>query len=244
MSKIKAIFYDAGMTLLHPYPPVEEVSMAVCERQGLAADFGAICRGVDVAWGYFHESLRTDNQLFSSETAINRMWVEYYRTVFSSAKVSDDDRVLRECAEAVLAAYTDLENWRAFPETEETLAKFHKEGYVQGVISDWGIGLRPILHRLGLTRYLDFVVGSADVGAAKPNSQLFQLALKRANVLPDEAIHVGDSYWTDVLGARGANVTPVLLDRGGRHVSFVDCAVVRSLDELLPLVRNGLLKHV
>ena len=60
---------------------------------------------------------------------------------------------------------------------------------------------------------LDGVICSAEQGVAKPAAEIFHAALALAGVPAEQAIHVGDSYAEDVLGARAAGITPVLLVR-------------------------------
>jgi FMN phosphatase YigB (HAD superfamily) len=65
---------------------------------------------------------------------------------------------------------------------------------------------------------------SAVTRHAKPSPALYDLALQRANSIPDYTIHIGDSYIHDVLGARAVGITPILLDRHNRlEESNVDC---------------------
>lgn len=52
-------------------------------------------------------------------------------------------------------------------------------------------------------------------------------------------IHVGDHLEADVNGARAVGITPVLIDRYGRHRPDElppDVAVIDALDQLLPIV--------
>lgn len=84
---------------------------------------------------------------------------------------------------------------------------------------------------MGLDGYLDFALSSATVGAEKPQPPIFRAALERAGVEPAEAIHGGDQYWSDVVGARGVSLQPVLIDRADLQPE-VDCPRVRSLTEL------------
>jgi len=66
---------------------------------------------------------------------------------------------------------------------------------------------------LGIAEYLDFTVTSAEAGADKPQPPIFLKALELAQVTAAEAVHVGDQYQNDVLGARGVGIAPILLDR-------------------------------
>lgn len=68
--------------------------------------------------------------------------------------------------------------------------------------------------------------------AYKPHREVFLEALRVSGCGPDEVVHVGDSWDSDVKGAQAAGITPVLLDRRGKYAE-ADCAVVRNLTELL-----------
>ncbi|HLQ28058.1 MAG TPA: HAD family hydrolase, partial [Ktedonobacteraceae bacterium] len=73
---------------------------------------------------------------------------------------------------------------------------------------------------------------------AKPSPALYELALQRANSIADYTIHIGDSYIHDVLGARAAGITPILLDRhGSLEERHVDCLLVHSLRDLPELLQ-------
>jgi putative hydrolase of the HAD superfamily len=71
--------------------------------------------------------------------------------------------------------------------------------------------------------------------AAKPAPHIFEIALEKHAVDPDEALHVGDSVRDDVEGATKAGLTGVLLDRVGRSQASGG-HVIRTLEGLFPLV--------
>lgn len=79
------------------------------------------------------------------------------------------------------------------------------------------------------------IIDSGVVGVAKPDPEIFRHALEAAGTTADRAIHVGDAYQYDVLGARAAGVHPVLVDPLGiRHDA--DCHRVASLLEVVDLL--------
>lgn len=61
-----------------------------------------------------------------------------------------------------------------------------------GLISNAWDDLRPFLEREKLTDAFDAVVISAEVGRAKPDQEIYRLALKQVQVLPHEAVFVDD----------------------------------------------------
>ena len=76
------------------------------------------------------------------------------------------------------------------------------------------------------------VVTSQDAGANKPQPEIFRFALQKAGVKPAEAIYIGDQYQVDVVGARGAGMKAILLDRAGNHENITDCPRIQSLTEV------------
>ena len=79
-------------------------------------------------------------------------------------------------------------------------------------------------------------VVSADVARAyKPRREIFDEALRFSGHTPDEVVHIGDSYDTDVVGARGAGIRPVLLLRGHTQ-QHDDVDAADGLEQALELI--------
>ncbi|MDQ6834770.1 MAG: HAD-IA family hydrolase [Actinomycetota bacterium] len=95
------------------------------------------------------------------------------------------------------------------------LAHARERGLRIIVVSNWDCSLGSVLDDAGLGAWLDGVVTSAQVGAAKPAGRIFAAALELAAVDAEQAVHVGDSVSEDVAGARAAGLTAVWLDRTG-----------------------------
>ncbi|MCJ2531353.1 MAG: HAD-IA family hydrolase, partial [Candidatus Thermoplasmatota archaeon] len=85
---------------------------------------------------------------------------------------------------------------------------------------------------LGLAWRFESVTYSYAVGVEKPDPKIFRAALTAMNVEPHEAVHIGDNLEADVRGAAEVGLTPMLIDRRGRH-SVSDVIVLRSLGETL-----------
>jgi HAD superfamily hydrolase (TIGR01509 family) len=121
-----------------------------------------------------------------------------------------------------------------YPETVAVLTELRARGNRLAVVSNWDVSLLEVLERTGLRPFFDAVAVSALVGASKPDPRAFAVALDELGAAPADAIHVGDTYGEDVLGARAAGVRPILLDRGndGAHD---DVTVIADLRGLLAL---------
>jgi len=91
------------------------------------------------------------------------------------------------------------------------------------------VGLRPLV---------DAVVDSEVFGVEKPDRRIFEHALSLAGVAPGAAIHAGDLYAVDVVGAAGAGIHPVLLDPYGDWPA-VDCAVASDVGAIVDRIASA-----
>ena len=91
-------------------------------------------------------------------------------------------------------------------------------------------------NKLDLNKWLEIVVTSLDAGANKPQPEIFLEALKQAGVQQSEAIYVGDQYKVDIIGATGAGMKGILIDRTDYYQEITDCPRIRSLTELIEYV--------
>jgi len=234
---IKAVFFDAGNTLLLPYPSVEEVCVEVLSARGLRADPDAVRRGLERADRYYEERYWEDDTFWASEEEAAAMWGEMYALAMREAGVEPSRELGRELYEE----FGRGDRWALYPDVLPTVERLHRMGLRMGIVSNWDARLPGLCHHLGLSRYLDFVISSANLGRIKPEASIFQAALRRAGVEPGEAVHVGDHYYADVMGARSVGIHPVLLDRRG-EARNLDCPVIGSLLELPDLLEGGALE--
>lgn len=234
---IRTIFFDAGFTLIGPRPSTIEICQTVCARLDLHLHPNQLKDRMQDAEDFFLRQSRQRRQLWASEHTISEFWLDYYTNLLRPFVKEHDERRLTELAQAVVIEFDRHTSWQIYPDVISTLETLKANHYTLGVISDWGIALGPILRNLGLTRYFDTMLVSAITRHAKPSAQLYELALQRSNSISDYALHIGDSYIHDVLGARSVGMTPVLLDRHHRlDGQPIDCITVNSLTELLDVL--------
>ena len=234
---IRTIFFDAGYTLLHPNPSTAEICQQVCQRLNLHIHLDEVKNRMIDAEEYFLRQARQRYQTWATEETITEFWVGYYMNLLRPFLEERDEPRLYQLALAITREFDQHTSWQIYPDAIATLETLRAHKYTLGVISDWGIGLGPILRRLHLTGYFDCLLVSAVTRHAKPSPMLYELALQRANSIADYTLHIGDSYIHDVLGARAVGITPVLLDREGQlEAGNVDCLLVHSLTDLLNLL--------
>jgi len=233
---IRAVFFDAGYTLLSPHPSVIELVRTVCERHGTPIDPECVRQRLDIAEQGLRLTTKAEPWTWGDEQAITRIWTNYFHELLQACLNVDED-ALGEYVRDLVAAFDSAGEYALYPDVLPVLSAIKERGLTLGVISDWGMSLALILQHHDLTQYFDFAVISAQIRRAKPDPELFLTALRRADAIPDYALHIGDSYLLDVLGARAAGITPILLDRPGQHdPARIDCIVVRDLFAMLDLL--------
>ncbi len=234
---IRTIFFDAGYTLLRAFPSVIEVCWDVCQQHGLHLDTKLLAEQLPEAEAYFLESIKANRRTWASEQDIRFIWTGYYSTLLRPFIAEESVALLAACVQEIIDEFGQHTRWELFPDALPTLQALQGKGFTLGIISDWGVNLAPIIAGLDLPRYFDCVVISAVTRYAKPDPGLYDLALQRAGAIADYAIHIGDSYIHDVLGARSVGITPILIDRAGTvREEDVDCMIIRDLRELLNLL--------
>ena len=95
---------------------------------------------------------------------------------------------------------------------------------------------RRKLRVMGITARLHHVLISEEYGSPKPSPEIFLGACQMAGVEPRAAVHVGDHYEIDIVGARAAGLRGVWLDRQGAAPDAARPDVVSSLQELPELL--------
>jgi putative hydrolase of the HAD superfamily len=135
---------------------------------------------------------------------------------------------------------------RLFPETEGVFAAVRKAVLDDGARAARPIGIvtngptevqRAKLQLLGIDRLVDFVLVSEEFGVAKPDPRIFREALRLAEVMPEEAVFVGDSAEFDMAGAQAAGIPTVWVNRHRRPWTGPDPAPTRQIRTLAELPR-------
>lgn len=66
---------------------------------------------------------------------------------------------------------------------------------------------------LGLEQYFKHMVFSSRYGITKPDRRLFIIACAMLNILPANAVYIGDNPYNDVKGVKEIGMTSILVGR-------------------------------
>lgn len=233
---MRAIFFDVGHTLIRPAQSTTTVCHELLSAHGFTVERERVKAALHTADIDHMARYHTPNHDWADPQTIYALWLRYYRQVFALLALPTLSEARADAlAHELIGWYGQARAWQPFPEALAVLAELHARGLTLGAVSDWSVTLTPILHAHGLSQHLDFALGSGNIGFCKPHAAFYRLALQRARVAPEQALHVGDSYYADVRGARTVGLTPVLIDRA-RRLPPLDCITIHDLRELLRVI--------
>ncbi|HLZ08746.1 MAG TPA: HAD family hydrolase [Chloroflexota bacterium] len=256
----RVIFFDLDDTLIHetatddaaivevfsrnvsesswkPSEIVTAVRVAARARWAQSGE-GDYCRriqtsSVEALYGDYagDDSHLTALRAFVSGTSYREgVWVDVLRTL-GIEDISLGNKLAVEFASERRARHV------AFPDAGPVLARL-APSYRLGLITNGA----PAIQRLklagsGFVGFFDpaLILISGDLGIGKPDPAIFARALTQAGVVADEAVMVGNSLASDIVGARNSAIRAVWVDRTGEVLpsDLKPFQVIQSLSELL-----------
>lgn len=228
---IKAIFFDWFNTLARYEPPREELHSQALREFGIEVSPEKILPGVLTADMYFFGENANSPVEKRDRKERAEVYTRYQKIILSEAGVKADQELLAKVLNKVEQLFKGI-TFTLFDDVLSTLETLKEQRFTLGLLTNLAQDMSPLCHKLGLESYLDFVVTSQQVGADKPEPPIFLAALDRAKVEASQAVHVGDQYKLDVVGARRVGINPILIDRYDLYPEVSDCSRIHDLTEL------------
>jgi putative hydrolase of the HAD superfamily len=199
--RIQAVTFDAGGTLIEPWPSVGHIYAEVAARFGLRAEPARLNRQFAGAW-------RAKRGFDYSRAA----WLDLVERSFAGVAEPLPEGYFA----AVYERFAEPDAWRVFDDVPPTLDLLAKRGVRLAVVSNWDERLEPLLERLNLRRHFEAVVVSCHAGFTKPSREIFRRAAEQLALEPDAILHIGDGRTEDVGGRRAARTAGSPERAGGR----------------------------
>ena len=229
---VQTVFFDFDGTLVFQEPDSFDVLCDFCSEIGQPPTPEAEQRGRRARHEYFVDpTIRERIEGLSQED----FWRHFVRHMLDSMGVVGDwDRLVPEA----MARLADFEHGYTCPADGcHTLAELRRRGYQLGLITNRQHveNFYELLDELELRSRFDLVLASGEVGILKPEPGIFTAALEQMEAQAHQSLYIGDNYWADVVGARKAGLTPVLLDP---HQIFpeADCLLLNRVSDLLTIL--------
>ena len=227
---IKAVFFDFYKTLCVWGQPLEASLQKIAERYQFEIDWERYATARENLYADASDSDPTEHSLFKTMQEIVESYCEFIRGLGVQEHVGQITWELLQSEHSLFAAT----NATLYDDVVPTLAHLRNTGFKLAIVSNWDTPLDPLTERLGIARYFDIIVASHDarVRSAKPDPHIFNYTLAAVGVSAAEAVHVGDTYEADIVGAKNTGIRPILIDRDGSQTGKWG-ETIQSLSELL-----------
>lgn len=221
---MKAVLLDAGGTLFAERLSRDELYRETLARLGRPLPLDEVAR----LRAELHAAMP---EVFEGQARYSDGWFrEYVARLLRRLDLQEDPEAVR----ADLAAhYLHAESFVIHGDVLPCLEELAGAGLRLAVVSNWSAHLPALLDELRLSRWFELILPSASFGRSKPDPAIFREALRRLDLRPGEALHVGDHPVNDLAGARRAGLEALLLCREAGTGSGVDAgSCISSLLDL------------
>jgi putative hydrolase of the HAD superfamily len=218
---IKALFFDAAGTLFHLEGSVG-VHYALVAR-GLGAELSPVVldRAFAHAW---KQAPRRAATAGCREDDDKRWWRDLVNVLLDQIENVPPEFNRALFFENAYAHFARPDVWKLYPEVVEVLQVLAPK-LPLFIVSNFDRRLHTILQNLGIAAFFRRVFISSELGADKPDPEIFRRALQQSGFAAGEVLHAGDDRKRDWEAARESGLTVFELDREKK-----------SLRDLVPLV--------
>jgi len=209
MEVIRAIFFDAAGTLFYLTKTVGDHYAYVGREVGLDLDAQQLENAFHAAWKQMPRRPAIDRPRENDDKG---WWRELVGRVFDQLAPSLSKLDRDNFFEVAYEHFAEAGVWELYPEVPEVLDKLRPH-FELAVISNFDGRLRLILQHLGISKYFAHVFISSELGADKPDPEIFRRALNLMHLNTDDVLHVGDDRERDWQAATAAGLSVFRLDR-------------------------------
>lgn len=228
---ITTILFDLDGTLRHNQPSGHDFMSGIAEQLGVQSSKEDILNAQRWAHLYWadSETMLADIKAWGIE---NEEFWKQYTTRYLEALGCTTEQASELGPTVQSSMRKDYKPKDVVPQdVPETLRLLKDTGYTLGLVTNRSRPIEDYLKDVKLHQYFSVRLAGGEIKSWKPKPKIFELALERAQARPEETVYVGDNYYADVVGARGVNIEPVLLDPEGVFPK-PGCEVIDNIGDL------------
>lgn len=221
---IKAILFDLVGTLIYVKGSVGLIYSSVAESFGFEIDSEKLNKA-------FIEAIHIKPQPIGGNEEEKKWWKEVVSNTFKFSGYDLKEK-FNEIFEIIFKEFTTKGAWAVYPEVFNVLKNLQKNNLKIGLISNFDNRLEIILKELEIYECFNCLSYSGKVGFSKPDPRIFQYALKELNIIPEEALYIGDSLETDYYPALNLNMNAYLIVRSRGLLQQAPTKGIRTISNL------------
>lgn len=200
MDKVKVIFFDMGNTLLHFHCAKTDEEKDMKGLIHLTEYLNKLNTEItfkDVKENFFDKWMEG---IKDRKTTYKEYPIEKYLNGFLDKY--DVKLDLNQCIEAINLFYTEYRENLFFEDNLiDTLKYLKNKGYIISIISNtcyYDEVMKECFKKVGIYDLIDDFTFSYSIRLGKPNIEIFNEAIKKVGISPNECIMVGDSLDKDI----------------------------------------------
>jgi len=232
---IKAVFFDIYGTIADFYPPKEEIQLRVAKKFNIILDENKILEGYKIA----NDFLVKQNSIFPIRKMNNEEKLSFFSNYEKIIIDNSGSEIDVDIAKNIWIEITKQKyELKIFPDLIHCVNALRDMDLILGLISNINMSGKKIARKLGVSSYFDYVFTSEDLSCEKPNKKIFEKSLDIAKLSSNEVVFIGDQIESDILGAKNANILPILLDRYNNYENYLDVIKIKDLFQLEETIKN------
>ncbi len=237
LTHAKLVLFDLDGTLLCQQPTLHQTLLTFLEELGCRPDHEAQAAGARWADQYWAQADSADRmQEFHQDKSA--FWPVYAQQYLSAMDLSEDilDSIVEEIVQSLTESFKPEVKLAEY--SKDLLWRLRARQVMTGLVSNRHHPLTGLAIDLGLIDLFDFTLSAGQIGRRKPDGLIFEQALAMAgHISPNEAVYIGDNYYTDVVGAHSAGLSAILIDRHDAYGHFLeDCLIVHQLRDVAKFI--------
>lgn len=205
----RAISFDAAGTLIQLTKTVGQHYAQVGREVGLKLNPDELDRAFASSWNRMPLRQPIDGPRDDDD---KQWWRDLVDQVLDQAAPSLGQLDRDNFFEVAYDHFAEPGVWELYPEIIQVLEKLQPRFQV-AVVSNFDGRLRFILEHLGISKFFARVFVSSELGADKPDPEIFRRAVRLMNLAPNQILHVGDDPERDWQAATAAGLAIFRLER-------------------------------
>src|SRR5437899_3066522 len=181
----------------------------VCGEVGLTHNADQLDRAFSSAWKEMPQRAAIDGPRENDDKG---WWRELVDLVLDEVAPSLSEFDRDNFFEVAYQHFAEAGVWELYPEVSGVLEELRPR-FQLAVISNFDGRLRFILEHLGISKFFSHVFISSELGADKPDPEIYRRALKLIGLKPNEVLHIGDDSQRDWKAATAAGLSVFRLNR-------------------------------
>jgi len=234
LSNIKAVFFDAADTLFFIKEGLGDAYASPARKYGVNPDPHDLKKAFSKHFPSAPPLAFGDLSDKERKSLEKNWWYEVVKKVYKDVGMFDAfDDYFNDLFEVFRTSA-----WEIYPETINVLNEIKKMGFTVIVVSNFDSRVYDVCDNLGIIDHFDDFIISSEVGYAKPDVEIYNIALNRNNLNPEECVFIGDNYSNDYVAPTNIGMRALLLNRESENEKHsVD--KISNLNELLKIIKQN-----